>query len=185
MSMCPDRQILSAYLDGEIGPPWDTAIGEHVAGCDTCRAVFERLEKMRRILHEDPIGDWKEPMERVRRGIITRVPPVPRPTPAWRRQVSLPLPLAVLAAVLLVALGVSFALSTARANLGFVKITRAPAGGTEYQFAVPVDKVEALLKSVGGGDTSLEDVLTLPKNVKLIPVGQPRMGKEAEFSRKR
>jgi hypothetical protein len=99
--------------------------------------------------------------------------------------VSLPLPLAVLAAVLLVALGVSFALSTARANMGFVKITRAPAGGTEYQFAVPVDKVEALLKSVGGGDTGLEAVLTLPKNVKLIPVGQPRMGKEAEFPRKR
>jgi hypothetical protein len=48
-----------------------------------------------------------------------------------------------------------------------------------------VDKVEALLKSVGGGDSGLEAVLTLPKNVKLIPVGQPRMGKEAEFSKKR
>ena len=183
--MCPDRQILSAYLDGEIGPPWDAAIAEHMAECELCCAVYERLEKTRRILHEEPIGDWREPMERVRRGILTRVHPVPRPTPAWRRQVSLPLPLAVLAAVLLVALGISFALSNVRANLGFVKITKAPAGGTEYQFAVPVDKVEALLKSVGGGDTGMEAVLTLPKNVKLIPVGTPRMGKEAEFSRKR
>jgi predicted anti-sigma-YlaC factor YlaD len=183
--MCPDREILSAYLDGEIGAPWDTAIREHVTACDKCRAVFERLEKTRRILQEDLVGDWKEPMERVRRGILTRVSPLPRPTPAWRRQVSLPLPLAVLAAVLLVALGVSFALSIGRSNIGFVKITKAPAGGTEYQFAVPVDKVEALLKSVGGGDTNLEDVLTLPKNVKLVPVGVPRMGKEAEFSRKK
>jgi len=183
--MCPDREILSAYLDGEIGPPWDTAIGEHVAACETCRAVIERLEKTRRLLQEDPIGDWKEPMERVRRAILTRVSPLPRPIPAWRRQVSLPLPLAVLAAVLLIALGVSSALSIARSNIGFVKITKAPAGGTEYQFAVPVDKVEALLKSVGGGDTSLEAVLTLPKNVKLIPVGAPRMGKETEFPRKK
>jgi len=183
--MCPDREILSAYLDGEIGPPWNAAIGAHVAACGTCRPVMERLEKTRRILREDPIGDWKEPMERVRRAILTRVPPMPRPIPAWRRQVSLPLPLAVLAAVILIALGVSSALSIARSNLGFVKITKAPAGGTEYQFAVPVDKVEALLKSVGGGDTGLEAVLTLPKNVKLVPVGAPRMGKETEFSRKK
>jgi predicted anti-sigma-YlaC factor YlaD len=183
--MCPDREILSAYLDGEIGPPWDKAIGAHVAACPTCRAAMERLEKTRRILQEEPIGEWKEPMERVRRAILTRVPPMPGPIPAWRRQVSLPLPLAVLAAVLLIALGVSSALSFARTNVGFIKITKAPAGGTEYQFAVPVDKVEALLKSVGGGDTSLESVLTLPKNVKLVPVGAPRMGKETEFPRKR
>ena len=183
--MCPDREILSAYLDGEIGPPWNAAIGEHVSACETCGAVIERLEKTRRILQEDPIGDWKEPMERVRRAILTRVAPLPRPVPAWRRQVSLPLPLAVLAAVLLIALGVSSALSFARTSLGFIKITKAPAGGTEYQFAVPVDKVEALLKSVGGGDTSLEAVLTIPKNVKLVPVGEPRMGKEAEFTRKK
>jgi hypothetical protein len=83
--------------------------------------------------------------------------------------------------VLLLALGVSLALSIVRSNLGFVRVTRAPAGGTEYQFAVPVDKVEALLRSVGGGDASLEDVITLPKNVKLIPIGEPRMGKAAEF----
>ena len=183
--MCPDREILSAYLDGEIGPPWDAAIGAHVAACPTCRTVMDRLEKTRRILQAEPAGDWKEPMERVRRAILTRIPPVPRPIPAWRRQVSLPLPLAVLAAVLLVALGVSSALSFARTSLGFIKVTKAPAGGTEYQFAVPVDKVEALLKSVGGGDTSLEAVLTLPKNVKLVPVGVPRMGKETEFSRKK
>jgi anti-sigma factor RsiW len=183
--MCPDREILSAYLDGEIDSPWDKAIGDHVAACVRCRSVLERLEETRRILREEPIVDWTEPMERVRRGILTRVPPVPRPAPAWRRQVSLPLPLAVLAGVLLVVLGISLAVFVARANIGFVKITRAPAGGTEYMFAVPVDKVEALLKSVGGGDTSLEAVLTLPKNVKLIPVGEPRMGKENEFSRKK
>ena len=101
----------------------------------------------------------------------------------WRRAVAVPLPVAVLAAVLLLTLGVSLALTIVRTNIGFVRITRAPAGGTEYQFAVPVDKVEALLKSVGGGDASLEDVMTLPKNVKLIPVGEPRMGKAAEFPR--
>jgi len=181
MRMCPDREILSAYLDGEIGSPWDRAIAEHVAACDRCREIYRRLEETRRILTEGPFEEWREPMERVRRGILAHVPPAPRSVSTWRRAVSVPLPVAVLAAVLLLALGVSLALSIVRSNLGFVRVTRAPAGGTEYQFAVPVDKVEALLRSVGGGDASLEDVITLPKNVKLIPIGEPRMGKAAEF----
>ena len=181
MRMCPDREILSAYLDGEIGSPWDRAIAEHMAACDRCREIYRRLEETRRILTQGPSEEWREPMERVRRGILAHIPPAPRAVAAWRRPVSVPLPVAVLAAALLLALGVSLALSIIRSNLGFVRITRAPAGGTEYQFAVPVDKVEALLRSVGGGDASLEDVITLPKNVKLIPVGEPRMGKAADF----
>ena len=69
--------------------------------------------------------------------------------------------------------------------MGFIRITKAPAGGTEYQFAVPYDKVEALLKSVGGSDANIESVMTIPKNVKLMPVGEPRMGKAAEFLRQK
>jgi predicted anti-sigma-YlaC factor YlaD len=179
--MCPDREILSAYLDGEIGSPWDRAIAEHVASCDSCREIYGRLEKTRSILLGETSLEWREPMERVRRGLAANVPPLRHPAPVWRRAVPIPLPVAVLAAALLLTLGVSLALSVMRTNIGFVRITRAPAGGTEYQFAVPVDKVEALLKSVGGGDASRDDVMKLPKNVKLIPVGQPRMGKAAEF----
>jgi predicted anti-sigma-YlaC factor YlaD len=179
--MCPDREILSAYLDGEIGAPWNRAIAEHVASCDACREIYGRLEQTRRALHGEGALEWKAPMERVRREILSHA--ARAPLSVWRRAVAVPLPVAVLAAVLLLTLGVSLALSIVRTNIGFVRITRAPAGGTEYQFAVPVDKVEALLKSVGGGDASLEDVMTLPKNVKLIPVGEPRMGKAAEFPR--
>ena len=181
MRMCPDREILSAYLDGEIGSPWDGAIAEHVASCDACREIYGRLERTRRVLQRDTSLEWREPMARVRRGIMANVPPMRRALPVWRRSVPIPLPVAMLAAALLLALGLSLALTMARTNIGFVKVTRAPAGGTEYQFAVPIDKVEALLKSVGGGEASREDVMTLPKHVKLIPVGQPRMGKAAEF----
>jgi len=120
-------------------------------------------------------------MERVRRGIAANVlPPARRAAPVWRRAIPIPIPVAFLAAVLLLTLGVTLALSVLRTNIGYVRITRAPAGGTEYQFAVPVDKVEALLKSVGAGDNR-DEVMRLPKDVKLIPVGQPRMGKATEF----
>jgi anti-sigma factor RsiW len=201
MDMCPDREILSAYLDGEVGAPWDRAIAEHVDSCSRCRQTYRGLQETRRLLHADPLVGWEEPMERVRRGIIARVspgapgafppgapgafPPVPARVSPLRRKIAVPLPVAALAAFLVLALGISLAVALARANMGFVKVTRAPAGGTEYQFAIPYDKVEALLKSIGGADSSIEAVMTLPRNVKLVPVGEPRMGKETEFPRKK
>jgi predicted anti-sigma-YlaC factor YlaD len=181
--MCPDREILSAYLDGEIGAPWNRAIAEHVASCQKCRPLYGRLEQTRRALREEPLLDWEEPMERVRRAIISHMPPVRAVDPVWRRHVLVPLPVAAFAAILVLSLGIALAVSLGRTNIGFVRITKAPAGGTEYQFAIPADKVEALLKSVGGGDSSGESVMTLPKHLRLIPVGEPRMGREAEFPR--
>jgi len=183
--MCPDRQILSAYFDGEIDSPWDRAIADHLAGCERCRRVLEELEETRQLLRDEPVESFAAPMERVRRNLIAGVPPVMPAVPAWRRRVELPIPVAVAAAMLIVALGIGFAVMMSRSGMGYIRITRAPAGNTEYQFAVPYDKVEALLKSVGGAAASSDDLMTLPKDVKLIPVGTPTMGREAEYPRKR
>jgi predicted anti-sigma-YlaC factor YlaD len=183
--MCPDREILSAYLDGEIPAPWDQAVAEHLECCERCRELYARQEEVRRILRSEQPVSWQGPMERVRQGLLTRLPPLRETVSAWRRQVALPLPVAAFAALLMLTLGVALAISIARMNVGFIRVTRAPSGGTEYQFAVPADKAEALLKQLGGEEVTREDVITLPKNVKLIPVGEPRMGVENEFPRKK
>jgi anti-sigma factor RsiW len=182
--MCPDREILSAYLDGEIDPPWESAVAAHLASCPACRGRYEAMARTRQALMADA-PDSTEPMERVRLAVLSRMPPASRPVPAWRRPIAVPLPVAVIAAAAFLALGVSLALAVARTNVGFIRVTRASTGGTEYQFAVPADKVEALLKSVGGQDATDDTVITLPKNVKLIPVGQPRMGRASDFPRKK
>jgi predicted anti-sigma-YlaC factor YlaD len=182
--MCPDREILSAYLDGEIEPRWQGVLAAHLVGCADCRAWYEAMARTRQALMADA-PDPVEPMERVRLAVLSRIPPASRPVPAWRRPIAVPLPVAVLAAAAFLALGVSLALAVARTNVGFIRVTRASTGGTEYQFAVPADKVEALLKSVGGQDAADDTVIMLPKNVRLIPVGQPRMGKAADFPRKK
>jgi predicted anti-sigma-YlaC factor YlaD len=183
--MCPDREILSAYFDGEIAAPWGREIAAHVATCKLCRAQLSGMEETRRLLADEEVQAWRAPMERVRRRILAHVPLGRPPFSPWRRQVSLPLPVAVLAAVLLLTFGISLAILATRSNMGYIRVTKAPAGGTEYQFAVPYDKVEALLKSMGGADANIESVMTIPKNVKLVPVGEPRMGKADEFPRKK
>jgi predicted anti-sigma-YlaC factor YlaD len=183
--MCPDREILSAYFDGEIPSPWEGEIAAHVAGCQRCSEWLATMENSRIALAREEIQSWRAPMERVRRRILAHVPAAQPRIPVWRRQVSLPVPVAILAAALLLTFGVSLAVLGTRQNMGFIRITKAPAGGTEYQFAVPYEKVEALLKSVGGGDANIESVMTLPKNVKLVPVGEPRMGRANDFLRKK
>jgi len=93
----------------------------------------------------------------------------------------MPLPVAALAAALVLFLGIAFVFTQLRPRVGLVRITRAPAGGTEIQISAPISELETLLKSVGAEDSAREDVILLPKNVRLLPVGEPRMGKAAEF----
>jgi predicted anti-sigma-YlaC factor YlaD len=181
MRMCPDRQIISAYLDGEIDSPWDTAIAEHLASCQACRSLHARLAETRRALKEEPAADWHAPMERVRRALRAETPPRRHEPAVWERRVSLPLPVVALAAALVLFFGITLALTQLRPRIGLVRITKAPAGGTEIQISAPISELETLLKSVGAEDTAREDVILLPKNVRLLPVGEPRMGKAAEF----
>ncbi len=183
--MCPDREILSAYFDDEIPAPWKREVSAHVDSCQRCRAILAGLEQTHHALAHEDEHAWRAPMERVRRRILAHAPLVRPRISAWRRQVSLPLPLAILAAALILTFGISLAALAMRQNMGYIRVTKAPAGGTEYQFAVPYDKVEALLKSMGGADANIESVMTIPKSVKLVPVGEPRMGKAGEFLRKK
>ena len=181
--MCPDRDMLSSYIDGEIGTPWDGLIGAHAASCARCGAILDELNETRRALHSESAPDWKGPMERVRRGILARAAVRAAPEPVWRRKVSLPLPLAAAAAALVLCLGVALVVALLRSDVGLVRITKAPAGGTEIQIAAPIGDLEWLIKSIGGEEPALEDIIILPKNVRLMPVGEPRMGKADEFTR--
>jgi len=181
MHMCPDREIISAYLDGEIEAPWNAAIAEHLASCPACASLHAGLTETGRILREEQLADWRAPMERVRRALRSHIPPQRREVPLWERKVSISLPMAALTAALLLFLGATLVVTQLRPRVGLVRITKAPAGGTEIQISAPISELETLLKSVGAQDAAREDVILLPKNIRLLPVGEPRMGKAAEF----
>lgn len=182
--MCPDRDILSAFIDGEVGAPWREAIERHLAACASCRTFVEGLRATRRAIRQDGAPDCSGPMERVRRGIIARAAARPAAVRLWRRSLRVPLPLAAAAAAAVIGIGVALAVVSLRGPVGYVRITRAPAGATEIQISAPIGDLESLLRSVGGEDTAQEDVIMLPRNLRLSPVGEPRMGKAAEFTRR-
>ncbi len=47
MSTCPDTDLYSAYVDGEIPSPWKEKLEEHLASCASCREVEKRYRAMR------------------------------------------------------------------------------------------------------------------------------------------
>ncbi len=183
--MCPDREILSAYLDGEVEPPWDRGIEVHLLGCDSCRVRLARLEETRRLLAVDPLPDIQAPMERVRRSLLAQSVRRPAVLPFWKRSLAVPAPLAATAVALVLLLSAFLVVSLVRSNIGMVRITKGPSGGTEIQIAAPIGNLETLLKSVDTPDSSREDVIKLPKSFRLMPIGEPRMGKAADFLRKK
>ena len=80
------------------------------------------------MLREEPLSDWQAPLERVRRALRTQTPPPRRETPVWGRKVSVPLPVAALAAALVLIFGAALAVTQLRPHVGLVRITKAPAG---------------------------------------------------------
>jgi anti-sigma factor RsiW len=183
--MCPDRQILSAYLDGEVQAPWAAVVEQHIEGCEDCRRALGRMEEGRRILLSEDPPNWRAPMERVHMRLLAQSGRHRFAIPFWKRSLSVPLPLAAIVATLVLLLAVSLTVALLRSNIGLVRITKAPAGGTEIQIAAPVGNLETLLKSIDTQSSSEYDVITLPKKFHLMPVGEPLMGKEAEFLRKK
>jgi anti-sigma factor RsiW len=178
--MCPEREILSAYLDGEVEQPWSREIEKHLAGCEACGARLARMEETRRLLQQDDVGNWRAPMERVRRHLVARGMQERPAMPFWKRRLSIPTPVVGIAALLMLCLGMSLAYALLKNEMGTVRITKAPAGGTEIQIAAPVEDLESLLKSMDTQD-SAPDVIKLPKKFRLVPVGEPKMGKADEF----
>ena len=50
---CPNPDLLSAFFDGEVEPPWSERINAHVGECSRCQQTLTRFRSLRRLLHED------------------------------------------------------------------------------------------------------------------------------------
>ena len=184
--MCPNGETLSAYLDGEIGEPWNSTIRKHLETCEQCRQRLKTLQRIDHILLEDYAPDYLDSMEKVKRRIqITQVAENSSRPSLWKRKISVPVPLGIAAAALLVfVFGLYFLFFLPQRNgMRFVKIKTEPSGSTEVQVAAPIEDIEQLLKSLDKSQFSKEVIIKLPGNSKFNMVGEPAIMRETEFYR--
>lgn len=55
--MCPDKQFLSVYFDGELPSPWKERMEQHLETCSECRKNLEFYGKMSGCLNVDGEGE--------------------------------------------------------------------------------------------------------------------------------
>jgi len=184
--MCPDGETLSAYLDGEIGEPWNSTIQNHLETCERCRQRLKTLQRIDHILLEDYAPDYLESMEKVKRRIqITQVAESSIRPPIWKRKIAVPVPLGIGAVALLaVVFGLYFLFFIPqRNNMRLVRIKTEPSGSTEVQVAAPIEDIEQLLKSLDKSQFSKEVIIKLPGNSKFNMIGEPAIMRETEIYR--
>jgi len=62
--MCPDPQLLSIYLDGELPSPWKEKMQEHFKQCSKCMEKLENYRRLQELFKKDST---------VRRTIVERI----------------------------------------------------------------------------------------------------------------
>ncbi|MDR0670004.1 MAG: zf-HC2 domain-containing protein [Treponema sp.] len=198
--MCPDRQILSLYLDGELPSPWKEKLEAHLASCPGCRAAvgaWERISKELRI--EDKPGRGERVWERLGARVAaveaaaTAPPRGPREFSGlrnlggfWRRRVSLPLP--ALAALGAAAAAFVFILGSRWLNPPSVPPSTSPfismdSGGIDMEFRdIPavMDGTD-LFQYLENADSSEIMIIRLPENRSFRSAGEPTIIKAADY----
>ncbi|MDR2020293.1 MAG: zf-HC2 domain-containing protein [Treponema sp.] len=178
--MCPDRQILSVYHDGELPSPWKEKMESHLEACPECR---DRLDRYRLILRDLTVEESsiEAPKERIWRSLNDRIRgPGFRPHRFWSRTVPVPLPAAAAAAAVLV-----FALAMLFAGRSFVKVEDVPVAagmGVDLQ-NIPASDFNGMFQYLGGEDSADIVIIRLPESRSFTSLGEPALVKAADYSR--
>lgn len=57
MSICPDKIVISEYVDGQLPSPWKEKLEKHLHECPTCNATYEKYTKISTVLKHPCGGD--------------------------------------------------------------------------------------------------------------------------------
>jgi anti-sigma factor RsiW len=181
--MCPDRQLLSVYLDGELPSPWKEKLEAHLAFCAECASQLEQFRECSSRLQEDVL-DFVNAKDRVFQNLSPALS-VPRPI-LWRRSISLPLPAAVAAAAIFVvafifALSRPFVPQAAPASV-MASVDSEMESGVQ-NIIVPASDMTGILRYLGQQDGSEYMIITLPEGRNFISTGEPLIIKAADYTR--
>jgi len=175
--MCPDRQLLSIHIDGELPSPWKEKLETHLAACGSCREALDRYRKVSADLEPVSPDSIEDARARVWAS-LARPTVVERAPSRWRRALVIPLPAA--AAVLVVALlAAGTAGMAARSgkteSMAVIRQTRAP--------AVPVADMGSVLRYLESQDSAGEIlIIRLPESSNFSYAGEPALIRAADYN---
>ena len=198
--MCPDQQLISIYLDGELPSPWKEKMRNHFTQCSACKEKLEKFEQLHKLFVSDNIPSqskervW-EKLETTRRcftkqdnfakqGSFQSYKPS---YSMWQRRISIPLPAAAAAALIIILLAVFWfrvsspiQVDTAdRANFTLASEIEEMPGIIQ---AADMSGVLQYLTPSNNGANII--ILQLPESQSFFRAGEPEIVRAADFSRR-
>jgi anti-sigma factor RsiW len=171
--MCPDRQVLSALVDGEVPAPWNEKMLRHVESCAECSRIVREYKAISNRLAEHPEPESEAAREAVWSRLVESSK-AKRPEPVWRTRFYIPLPVAM-AALLAVAVLSTLVVTSHRENnalrmavFAASELTPSSSNSTTHPATV-----ESVLKFLETQDPRVTVTVQLPPGAGIGNYGNP------------
>jgi anti-sigma factor RsiW len=190
--MCPERQLLSVYLDGELPSPWKERMEAHLVSCSECAALLGRFKGCMDMLKTplpDKDGGAKERVwqnlsarmayERERGFNLAKLN-----RRLWRRTIKLPLPAVAAVAVLVIVL--AFAVvrplaPPAQQQAPVMASTNAPVD-YDVKSIVSAQDMSSIFNYLEQEDSPDYMIIKLPESKMFTRIGEPDILKAVDYS---
>jgi anti-sigma factor RsiW len=180
--MCPDRELLSAWTDGEVPSPWRETIERHLETCESCSQVVASMNKTHALFSSDAaLIDASSEHSRVRVEERLGFAAFHGSAPSgafWARRYPVPFPVAAAAALVLAVLGFALAESGRRNADLRMAVQRA------FE-ATPVATsgmgIESIIEYISKQNSAVNINITLPAEAFGAVTGDPFIVREADF----
>ena len=178
--MCPDRQILSVYFDGELESPWKEKCEKHLENCPSCRERLKAYLLTRQKLSINPEQSLEQAFARVweKTTFEVEVKPVKPRRRFWASSITIPVPLATAAALVMV-----IAITVLVATRPQEKISEPQLAGLEMQEMIPVSDMASFFQYLGSEMISPDMVIINLPETTFKNAGEPRMLRAADYTR--
>lgn len=181
--MCPDRELLSAWIDGEVPSPWHESLEQHIASCAACTSAVASMRRVQAMVHAES-ATFEDTALAAKNRVATRLSAmapgrVLELRPLWARRYALPLPAIAAAAVLLVSLSFALVASGARNNELRVAMRRAVEASPVAASGLGM---ESLIDFIGKQNGAVNINITLPSEVFAGNLGEPLIIREADWN---
>ncbi|HUW70862.1 MAG TPA: zf-HC2 domain-containing protein [bacterium] len=182
-TMCPDRELLSALVDGEVPSPWSDAIERHVHGCESCAREVASLRHTHDLFAADIVAMDSAAARasgRVAERLRLQPPRSIHVEHIWSRRYAIPLPAAAAAAILMAVLSFALVQSSHR-NADLRVAVQKAIEATPVSTSASGTGIESILDYLSRQNASVNVNITLPAGTYAGATGEPFIVREADY----
>ncbi|MCL2705940.1 MAG: zf-HC2 domain-containing protein [Spirochaetaceae bacterium] len=172
--MCPDKEILSAFIDNELEDKIKEDVQNHIAVCKKCALELESFKYLHTFCYDElTLDQIKNAEEKVWQKISHAIKPKPKKLNIWHRRIAIPIPVMAAAVLIFVSAVLSLYL------VSFNKINNNYESKFNYSESISFEKEEDF--RLFETDQVLDVDLSLPESTIFMISGSPRLMREVDY----